>query len=181
MSRDQWLILLSVAIPIVLIALGMVLGWRARRRRQSDVRRPASPPAELGTVLLSEDMLYVATTRADSPLDRIAVAGLGFRARAVVTVADAGVQLELAGQDAVFLPASTLETVGRATWTIDRAISNDGLVFVRWTQPAVEDVAAASPSFDSYFRPSDPAELVDAIQHLLPTIPTPPTSAGAAA
>ena len=84
MSRDQWLILLSVAIPIVLIALGMVLGWRARRRRQSDVRRPASPPAELGTLLMSEDMLYGATTRADAPLDRIAVAGLGFRARAVV-------------------------------------------------------------------------------------------------
>jgi hypothetical protein len=177
-SRDQWLILLSVAIPIVLIALGMVFGWRARRRRQSDVRRPASPPAELGAVLLSEDMLYVATTRADAPLDRIAVAGLGFRARAVLTVAEAGIQLELAGQAAVFLPTASLETVGRATWTIDRAVSNDGLVFVRWTQAGSDGVAA---SFDSYFRPSDPAALVDAIQKLIPTIPTPPTSAGAAA
>ena len=178
MSRDQWLILLSVAIPIVLITLGMVLGWRARRRRQTDVRRPASPPAELGAVLLSEDMLYVATTRADAPLDRIAVAGLGFRARAVVTVAEAGIRLELAGQDAAFLPTASLDTVGRATWTIDRAVRNDGLVFVRWSQEAVDGVSA---SFDSYFRPSDPAALVDAVQHLLPLTPTPPTSAGAAA
>jgi hypothetical protein len=178
MSRDQGLILLSVAIPIVLIALGMVLGWRARRRRQSEVRRPASPPAELGPVLLSEDMLYVATTRADSPLDRIVVAGLGFRARAVVTVAEAGIRLELAGQEAVFLPTAALETVGRATWTIDRAVSNDGLVFVRWSQSAADDTLS---SFDSYFRPAAPEELVDAIQHLIPTIPTPPTSAGAAA
>jgi hypothetical protein len=170
-SRDQWLILLSVAIPIALIALGMVLGWRARRRRQADVRRPASPPVELGAVFLSEDMLYVATTRADSPLDRIAVAGLGFRARAVVTVAEAGIQLELAGQDAVFLPASSLSTVGRATWTIDRVISKDGLVFVRWSQAAPEE---APLSFDSYFRPADPAMLVDAVQKLIPT------SAGAA-
>lgn len=175
MSHDQWLILLSVAIPIALIALGMVLGWHALRRRQTDVRRPASPPAELGAVLLSEDMLYVATTRADSPLDRIAVAGLGFRARAVVTVAEAGIQLELAGQDAAFLPTASLESVGRATWTIDRAISNDGLVFVRWSQAGTD---GGSTSFDSYFRPADPAVLVDAIQTL---IPTPPTSAGAAA
>ncbi len=178
MSRDQWLILLSVAIPIVLIALGMILGWRARRRRQSDVRRPASPPAELGTVLISEDMLYVATTRADSPLDRIAVAGLGFRARAVVTVAEAGIRLELAGQNAVFLPTASLELVGRATWTIDRAVRNDGLVFVRWTQAADNGTPS---SFDSYFRPADPTELVDAVQRLIPTVPTPPTSAGATA
>jgi hypothetical protein len=171
-SRDQWLILLSVAVPIALIALGMVLGWRARRRRQADVRRPASPPAELGAVLLSEDMLYVATTRADSPLDRIAVAGLGFRARAVVTVAEAGIQLELAGQDAVFLPAASLDSVGRATWTIDRAISKDGLVFVRWSEAASE---RAPLLFDSYFRPAEPAALVGAIQKLIPT------SAGAAA
>jgi hypothetical protein len=172
MSRDQWLILLSVAIPIVLIAVGMVLGWRARRRRQSDVQRPAGPPAELGAVLFSEDMLYVATTRADSPLDRIAVAGLGFRARAVVTVAAAGIQLELAGEDTAFLPTACLQTVGRATWTIDRAVSNDGLVFVRWTQAAADGTEA---SFDSYFRSADPAALVDAIQNLIPT------SAGAAA
>jgi hypothetical protein len=171
-SRDQWLILLSVAIPIVLIALGMIFGWRARRRRQADVRRPASPPAELGVVLLSEDMLYVATTRADAPLDRIAVAGLGFRARAVVTVAEAGIQLELAGQDAVFLPTGSLASVGRATWTIDRAVSNDGLVFVRWSQSGDEDHVS---SFDSYFRSHDPAALVEAVQKLIPT------SAGAAA
>ncbi len=175
MSRDQWLILLSAAIPIVLIALGMVLGWRARRRRQSDVQRPASPPAELGGVLFSEDMLYVATTRADAPLDRIAAAGLGFRARAVVTVASAGIRLDLAGQDPVFLPVASLEAVGRATWTIDRAVSNDGLVFVRWAQHAVDGTRS---SFDSYLRPSDPAALVDAVQPLIPSSPTP---AGAAA
>jgi len=164
-SRDQWLILLSVAIPIVLIALGMVLGWRARRRRQGDVRRPAGPPAELGDILFSEDMLYVATTRADSPLDRIAVAGLGFRARAVVTVATSGIQLELAGQTQVFFAVGSLQQVGRATWTIDRAVSNDGLVFVRWTQTAADGTVN---SFDSYFRPSDAAALVASIQPLIP-------------
>ena len=166
MSRDQWLILASVLIPIAIIALLMALGWRARRRRQADVRRPASPPAELGAVLFSEDMLYVATTRADAPLDRIAVGGLGFRARAVVTVAAAGIRLELAGQQPTFLPTESLDVAGRATWTIDRAISKEGLVFVRWSQTADDGTAS---SFDSYFRPADPAVMLDALEKIVPS------------
>ncbi len=163
MSRDQWLILASVVTPLALIAVGMVVGWRARRRRQADVVRPPSPPADLGEVLLVEDLLYVATTRADAPLDRIVVAGLGFRARAVLTVASSGIQLELAGASAVFLPVSSLQGVGRATWTIDRVVSNDGLVFVRWSNGDGDTTA-----LDSYFRSSDPGQLVDAIERLTP-------------
>ncbi len=162
MSRDQWLIVASVVVPLALIAWGMVAGWRARRRRQADVLRPAIPPAELGDVILSEDLLYVATTRADAPLDRIVVGGLGFRARAVITVAAAGIQLQLAGEPPAFLPRATLRGAGRATWTIDRVVGNDGLAFVRWD-------SGPGGALDSYFRSADPAALVDALEQLLPT------------
>lgn len=165
MSRDQDLILLSVAIPLVLIALGMVLGWRARRRRQAHVAGLAAVPAEVGAVRLTEDLLYVSTTPAESPLERIAVQGLGFRARAVLTVTELGVRLDLAGQQPGFLPTTSLVGVGRASFTIDRVLSKDGLVFVRWTQT---DATGTILTLDSNFRSADPDALVAAVESILP-------------
>lgn len=166
MSHNQWLILLSVAIPIVLVALGMVLGWRALRRRQAHVNGLAPVPSELGATLLTENLLYVSTTPADRPLERIAVHGLGFRARAVLTVTEAGILLDLTGQLPGFLPKANIVGVGRATWTIDRALRHDGLVFVRWTQT---DATGAILTLDSNVRSADPDALVAAVEKLVPT------------
>ncbi len=160
MSGEQWLILASALIPLALIALGMVIGWRALRRRTSDIRGLAPVPSEAGETLFGEDLLYVATTRAGQPLQRIAVKGLAFRARAVLAVMSGGIRLDLAGARPGFIPAAALEGVGRATWTIDRVVSNDGLVLVRWRQEA--------GALDSYFRSADPSALVEAIERLLP-------------
>lgn len=153
----------------------MALGWRTRRRRQADVVGLEPVPSEDvpsgdPAALLTEDLLYVATTRADSPLDRIAVAGLGFRSRAVLAVTASGLELHLAGQTPGFIAAGALEGVGRATWTIDRVVGNDGLVFVRWSARRSDAADShARNSFDSYFRSADPAALVAAISELIPT------------
>jgi len=167
-SPTEWLTVASVVIPLAVVGLLMVWGWRALRRRQADVAGLAPVPREPGASSLTEDLLYVATTRADQPLQRIAVKGLGFRARAVLTVTAGGILLELAGGEPGFIPATALRGVGRATWTIDRAVSNDGLVFVRW-QDAPDAAAADGAALDSYFRSADPDALVAAIHHLIPT------------
>lgn len=161
---DKLIDALVVVVILALAFLGMWLGWRARRRRQADVPTLAAPPADIGAVRRRDDLFYVATTRADAPLDRIAVHGLGFRARAQLTVADAGLRLDIAGEDPVFVPAAELVGVGRATWTIDRAVSNSGLVFVRFRLGH----GAAASEVDAYVRPEDPAGLVAAIHELLP-------------
>lgn len=175
MTQTDGLIVASVVIPLAIIAVLMALGWRALRRRQRDVIGLAPAPregsTEAGTLLRTEDLLYVATTRAEQPLQRIAVKGLGFRARAVVTVSTGGIRLDLAGGEPGFIPAEALHGVGRATWTIDRAVSNDGLVFVRWSDGAA--------TVDSYLRSADPAALVAAIEPLIPPAPSPTTGATA--
>ena len=160
MSRTEWLTVASVVIPLAVVGVLMALGWRALRRRQTDVVGLAPVPSDPGATWLTEDLLYVATTRAEQPLQRIAVKGLGFRARAVLTVASGGIRLDLAGGEPGFIPKAALLGVGRATWTIDRAISNDGLVFIRWN---------TGTALDSYFRSADPAALVVAIEKLIPT------------
>jgi hypothetical protein len=151
--------ILIVAVVAVVFAL-LALAWRARRRRQAGIGEPASPPADFGEPTFTDDLLYVATTRADAPLDRVTIAGLGFRARAVVTTAPSGIVLDLAGRGPVFIPKAAIRGVGRATWTIDRVVDADGLIFVRWTLGTTE--------LDSYLRSTDPDRLVTALTAIAP-------------
>lgn len=151
--------LVVVGILVLFFAV-LALGWRTRRRRQAQLPALDSPPAVLGTVLASDDGFYVATTRAESPTDRIAVSGLGFRARATIAVHQEGVVLGIAGQADAFIPTSAIDGVGRATWTIDRVVGRDGLVFVRWT---LGDVLV-----DTNLRVADPDALVAALATIAP-------------
>ena len=145
---------------LVLVFTGLALGWRARRRRQAALPQLATPPAGLATALATDDGFYVATTRAESPTDRIAVRGLGFRARAGVAVHPEGVVLSIAGQPDAFIPTAAIDGVGRATWTIDRVVGKDGLVFVRWT--------LGDTLVDTNLRVSDPDALVAALATIAP-------------
>jgi len=122
---------LVIAFLLLLLVL-MLLGWRARARRQSGIARPATAPADLGRILVEADALYVGTTIAGDPLNRVTVKGLGFRARAALTVAERGVVLGIPGQADVFIARERLTGVGRATWTIDRTVEPDGLLLVGW-------------------------------------------------
>jgi hypothetical protein len=145
---------------LVLVFVGLALGWRARRRRQVALPALATPPAGIGEALATDDGFYVATTRADSPTDRIAVRGLGFRARAGVAVHPEGVVLTIAGQPVAFIPTAAIDGVGRATWTIDRVVGKDGLVFVRWT--------LGDTLVDTNLRVDDPDSLVAALTTIAP-------------
>lgn len=145
---------------VALVFAGLAFGWRARRRRQAALPALAAPPAGLAAPLIVVDGFYVATTRADSPTDRIAVRGLGFRARAGAAVHPEGVVLSIAGQPDAFIPTAAIDGVGRATWTIDRVVGRDGLVFVRWT---LGDLLV-----DTNLRVNDPDALIAALTALVP-------------
>lgn len=152
------LIVLAVIVAAVVL---MAVGWRNRRRRQADLGPLPTPPAELGELVHSEDALYLATTRAEAPLDRIAVRGLGYRAEARVSIAASGILLELVGESPLFIAASRVRGVGIATWTVDRGVERDGLVFVRWE--------LGDAVLDSYLRSADPPMLLAGLGGLVPT------------
>jgi hypothetical protein len=158
---DRVLIGIGILAAVAVVFALMAVSWRAKRRRQADIGEPATPPSDLGKPTYSDDLLYVATTRAAAPLDRVTIAGLGFRARAVVTTAPSGIVLDLAGRGPVFIPKAAIRGVGRATWTIDRVVDADGLTFVRWVLGTTE--------LDSYLRSTDPDSLVTALSALAPT------------
>jgi len=154
-----------MAFLVLLLAL-MVAGWRRRQRSQSGLGRPLAVPVDLGSEAIEADALYVASTIADEPLNRIAVAGLGYRARARVVVYETGVLLGIPGEPDAFIPAAHVIDVERATWTIDRVVEPGGLVKITWL--------LGDTPIDSYLRvpePSDPSELIGAIESII-TAPT---------
>lgn len=128
MTREMFAVVAALFVAL-LVLLGM-LGWWVRRRRQRDIPAPASAPAQFRK-LVEQEALYVATTVAGDPYDRIAVHGLGLRSKARLLVGAEGVILALPERD-YFTPADALTQVQRGTWTIDRVVEPGGLLQYSW-------------------------------------------------
>lgn len=152
--------LLAIVVVFLLLLLALMFwGWRGRKRRQSAYVAPPAMPADLGGQIAALEGFYVATTVADEPLNRIAVGGLGFRARVTTVVARAGISVGIPGED-VFIPAGDLILADRATWTIDRVVEQDGLTRVAWS--------LGGTRVDSYFRMADTEAFLAAVGSLIP-------------
>ena len=137
-------------------------GWSNRVGRYGDLPALRLATEFDGRPSKTYSLLYVATTEAEKPMERVAKKPLAFRAQMQLGVGPDGLFLSIPGEDDVVLPAATLRGVGRATWTIDRVVDRDGLVFVRWLW--------GDTAVDSYFRSVDyPAEdIVTALEDLIP-------------
>ncbi|HEX3865549.1 MAG TPA: hypothetical protein VHV78_02315 [Gemmatimonadaceae bacterium] len=168
-TRTQLLIYVLLGFAVI-IGLA-VWGWLARRRRQRNIPATAPMPADVGAMRAEFDGFYVATTLDGQPLNRVAVRGLGFRARATIAVTDSGVVLALPGNN-VFIPRDTIREVTRSNYTIDRVVEPGGLVLLAWI------LGRGTPTetrLDSYLRVTETEELVKAIASLLPTSTGPST------
>ncbi|MCK6080734.1 hypothetical protein KZX37_12155 [Microbacterium sp. EYE_5] len=164
--------LVMAAVAALLITAGLI-AWFRRSRRDAAIAAPVGEIPDGARETLRSEGLYVATTRHDEPLERLAIRGLAFRSRADVTVTDRGVALDLTGQPRVFLAASAIGSVGQATVAIDRVVERDGLVRLVWTAPGGQTV-------DSYLRPQDVSarRLADTIQAVLPSPSSPQQTPG---
>lgn len=165
MTQQAALLLVSGVALVLLVVLGWA--WVRRTRRDSALIAPVGEiPAEAAT-RASFPGLYVATTRHDEPLERLAMRGLAFRSRADITVTDAGVALDLTGQPRVFLGAERIVAVDQATVAIDRVVERDGLTRLAWR---LDDGTVV----DTYLRPQDASAraLADAVSGILTSTQT---------
>jgi hypothetical protein len=166
----------AVGITIALLVaalIGMTLSWRRRGRRQRGLTLPAMPQA-VGAPVASAAGLYLATTFAGKPLERVVAGGLGFRARASVTATETGVLVERRGSADLFVPADRLLGSGSATWTIDRAVEPEGLTVLAWRLGDGDEAVDVESSFrlDGPGRP----ELERALTALVAPHPPVPTT-----
>jgi len=142
MTRELALVIVLALLAWALFALWR--GWRSRVKKYGHL-----PPltADVGPVTRWFDLLYVATTEVGQPMERVAVAPLAFRGKARVGVAPGGVVIDVVGEGLAGIPAACVVGTGLATWTIDKAVDPDGLIFLRWTWGEL--------AVESYFRVVD--------------------------
>lgn len=125
MTKETFALLCAALVAV--LALLAVLGVVLRRRRQRDIESP-SPWIDAVPELVVE-ALYVATTRAGDPYDRVFAHGLGFRGRTKVAIDRDGVQL-VADRTELRIAAERIRSVERATWTIDRVVEPGGIIVI---------------------------------------------------
>ena len=166
--KDYTVPAIIVVAILALLLFGMWLGWRGRRQR--DVQVGAYPlPDATAAPIVSAETFYVATTAHEKPLERLNISGLGFRARARVTIGADGLAIEIPGEDTAWIPRDAVRGAGPATFAIDRVVERDGLVCVTWT------LAGSGELADSYLRvteTTDRERILDALAHILPAAPS---------
>ncbi len=153
---DRVLPTVIVVVVLLGVLLLMLRSWRRRSRRDAGLAAGYPAPTE-STPLESAGVLYVATTPRDAPLERLAIPSLAFRARATLTVTDAGAIVAPNGENSVFIPVSAIERVTWATWAIDRAVETGGLLLIGWRLDSA--LAAAEPETAAPSAPSAPSVL----------------------
>lgn len=137
---------------IVLALAGMLLGWRALVRKNAGLIAPDLVPDNVGDMIAVDNGLYVATTLAEQPLERVAAHGLGFRSRSTVTITNNGITVARTGSSPFFIGSDSLLSVQRATWAIDKAVEPGGLMVITWR--------LGETALDSYFRMDGDHELL---------------------
>jgi len=128
-TREIAALIIAGATALILIA--MFIGWRRRIRRDSDLSAPIGVP-EHAEVTARHEVLYVATTRHDQPLERVAIQPLAYRARGELVLTDRGVALSLDGAPTVFIASTRLVAADRATVAVNRVVEPNGLVRLVW-------------------------------------------------
>ncbi|SMH39320.1 hypothetical protein SAMN06295885_1625 [Rathayibacter oskolensis] len=159
---DRSVITIVFIVFVVLVFGGMILSWRARRRRSADLAPEAVPAESLGAETEAVELPYVATTRFEQPLERVVLPGLGFRGRATLRLHERGVVIAPVGERVTVIPATLLRGAGEGSYVIDRAVEEGGLLVVSWSPRGGETV-------DSYLRVAEPrlrAHLVAEIRRL---------------
>lgn len=144
MTREA-AVLVMVAVAAALLGL-VAWGWARRVRRDRALSAPIGEIPDGAADVAEFETLYVATTRHDEPLERLAIRGMTLRSRADVTVTDAGVALDLTGRPRLFLASDRIAGVDQATVAIDRVVERDGLTRLSWR-------ADETTVVDTYLRP----------------------------
>lgn len=158
MTRETAVLIMIAAALIILVL--MVWGWRRRTKRDGGLQVSHEVPTDARDIAVFSGF-YVATTENGQPLNRLALPGMKFRARARIIVSDRGVLIDMPGEVPAFIAASAVESYGTATWTIDRVVEAEGLLALTWR--VADEVLA-----DTYLRLQDATttELIAALDEM---------------
>lgn len=131
------LAILILAAVTVLIFVGMRRGWRTRERSVLIQDLPALPPGTTLEQTPGTSGIYVSTTLAGKPLERVVTLGLGTRSAVQVHVDPAGVLLARTGAQDLFIPAPALTGIRTTGGMIGKVAAADSIIVLTWSSDAI--------------------------------------------
>ncbi len=122
------MILVGITIGIMYL---MLHGWNARTRK-IDIEALPELPAETDEDAPTTSGIYVTSTLAGQPYERVTAQGLGVKAAVDVVVREDGVLLRRQGADDLFIPRLSLHQIGRTAGMIGKFAAPGSIVVIRW-------------------------------------------------
>jgi hypothetical protein len=160
------LLLSAAVIGVIGLALwGMRRNWRRRQQRQAWLELAPAPQGFAPAAQYRGR--YVATVRTDDWLDRIAAAGLGFPADATIAVGPAGLLVQRAGSEPLFLPSERLIEATTARGIAQEVYERDGLVAITWQGRSGPPQDADRVTTGLRLQPDDQIALLTAVRSLI--------------
>lgn len=135
---------IGTTIVLVLITTALVLmglSWQRRQRRDLAYGMAVAATSS-GVRIFSVDCWYVATTPRDNPLERLAIAGLAYRAKATVSVESHAILIEPAGEHPTLIDSTVIDGIRAADATIDRSAGRGSLTALDWTAANGEHITS---------------------------------------
>lgn len=131
---EQVAAVLAVVVVVPLVWWLMWLGWRGRVRRQEHLEALPGVPAGFTAGPVDDvEAVYVATTLAGQPLERVAAHGLGVRSAAVLRVGHDGVLVQRRAEHDVFIARTALRGVRLERGMVGKFVEREGLVVLTWS------------------------------------------------
>jgi len=127
--------LFAVLFLLALTALILILmrrGWRNRERRIIINDLPELPQGAVPTSHATHG-IYVSTTLAGMPLERVVTRGLGVKSAVEVNVREDGIVLERQGAQNLFIPRASLEKVGTTSGMIGKFAAAGSILVFTWS------------------------------------------------
>lgn len=123
--------LILLALTLVLLAL-MRRGWKNREKRIVVGELPELPAGQWRRPD-SVHGIYVTTTLAGQPYERVVTRGLGLKAAVDVHVGAGGIVLERQGATDLYIPLTDLAGVTTTGGMVGKFAAADSIVVLRWS------------------------------------------------
>ncbi|MFM1786611.1 MAG: hypothetical protein RL228_561 [Actinomycetota bacterium] len=128
----QRLILTGIMILTIVWAIfGIRRAWKAKEFQQQEIPVPSSVPADF-VATESFEGRFLGTSFANDWLKRVVVHGLGTPSRAVISVSEKGIAINLNQVREIFIPQSDIIEVRADRAIAGRAFEKDGIAVIVW-------------------------------------------------
>ena len=133
------LMAIITATIFLLLLMLIVRAWKQRILQQTNsFSEPLEALDFFGELIAQAKAFYVATTFAESLLERIAAYGLGPRGNAQFFVFSEGLLIVRNGERPLAIDRASISSVSLGQVAIDKVVETDGLIQVNWSQDSVK-------------------------------------------